>query len=102
MNLLLSKKFLDLSSSTAFADDKFSPFPNNPLFPCVCSTNPLKTLWEEEKLLMMSNFSFETLSVFFPLGELSAISVKFEINICKLFQIWKSLKFVIWERDNLT
>ena len=44
--------------------------------------------WEKEKLLVTSNFSF-SYSVFFPLGQLSAIFVKFEIVVCKLFQFGK-------------
>ena len=35
-----------------------NPFPNKPWFLCVCSTSLLKTLWEKEKLLVTSNFSF--------------------------------------------
>ena len=35
-----------------------NPFPNKPWFLRVCSTGLLKTLWEKEKLLVMSNFSF--------------------------------------------
>ena len=45
----------------------------------------MKTLWEKEKLLETSNFSFFN-SVFYPFEELSAIFIKFEIVICKLFQ----------------
>ena len=46
----------------------------------------------------MSNFSF-SLSAFYPLGELSAIVIKLKKN-CRLqvLSIWKSLKFVFWER----
>ena len=44
-----------------------------------------KTLWEKEKLLVTSNFSFSH-SVFYPFGELSTIFIKFEIVVCKLFQ----------------
>ena len=36
----------------------FNPFPNKPLFLCVCSKSLLKVLWKKEKLLIMSNFSF--------------------------------------------
>ena len=36
----------------------FNPFPNKPWFLRVCSTGLLKTLWEKEKLLVKSNFSF--------------------------------------------
>ena len=38
----------------------FNPFPNKPWFLRVCSTSLLKTLWEKEKLLVTSNFSFPT------------------------------------------
>ena len=62
-----------------------NPFPNKPWFLHVCSTILLKTLWEKEKLLVTSNFSFSH-SVFFPLWELSAIFIKFEIVVCKPFQ----------------
>ena len=62
-----------------------NPFPNKPWFLLVCSASLLKTLWEKEKLLVTSNFSFSH-SVFYPFGELSTIFIKFEIVICKLFQ----------------
>ena len=35
-----------------------TPFPKKPWFLWVCSTCLLKTLWEKEKLLVTSNFSF--------------------------------------------
>ena len=44
-----------------------------------------ETLWEKEKLLVMSNFSFSR-RVFYPFGELSAIFIKFDFVISKLFQ----------------
>ena len=77
------------------ADDKinvtqrFNPFPNKPWFLPVCSTSLLKTMWEKEKLLITSNFSFSH-SVFYLLRELSAIFYKFEIVVCKLFAFWKA------------
>ena len=58
----------------------FNPFPNKPWFLCVCSTSLLKTLWEKEKLLVTSNFSFSR-SVFYLFGELSAIFMKLEIVV---------------------
>ena len=64
---------------------KSYPFPNKPWFLRVCSRSVLKTLWEEEKLLVTSNFSFSH-SVFYPFGELCAIFVKLKIVVCKLFQ----------------
>ena len=67
-----------------------NPFPNKPWFLRVCRVCLLKTLWEKEKLLVMSNFSFSH-SVFYPFRERSAIFNKFEIVVCKL-------KFVVWGR----
>ena len=61
------------------------PFPNKPWFLHVCSIVLSKTLWEKEKLLVTSNFSFSH-SVFYPFGELYAIFIKFKIVVCKLFQ----------------
>ena len=51
-------------------------------------------MWEKEKLLVTSNFSFSRI-VFYPIGELPAIFIKLEIVICKLLSVWKSLKFVV-------
>ena len=61
---------------------------------CTCH---LKTLWEKEKLLVTSNFSFFH-NVFWASGDLSAIS--HQIYKCRLqtLSVWKSLKFVVWER----
>ena len=63
----------------------FNSFPYKPRFLCVCSTSVLTTLWEKEKLLVTSNFSFSH-SVFYPFEALSAIFIKFEIVVCNLFQ----------------
>ena len=69
---------------------KINPFPNKPWFSCVWYTSLLKTLWEKDKLLVTSNFSFFHSvfyhSVFYPLGKLSSIVIKFKIVLCKLFQ----------------
>ena len=62
-----------------------NPFPSKPWFLCVCSMSLLKTLWEKEKLLIMSNFSFSH-SVFYPSRELCTIFIKFEIVVCKPFE----------------
>ena len=78
----------------------YYPFPNKPWFLHGCSVSLLKTLWEKEKLLVTSNFSFSH-SVLNPFGELSVIFIKFEIVVRKL-SIQKSLKFVIWERVKKT
>ena len=58
-----------------------NPFPNKPWILHVCSTCLLKTLWEKEKLLVTSNFSFSH-SVFYPLREVSAIFIKLIIVVC--------------------
>ena len=62
-----------------------NPFPNKPWFLRVCSMSLLKTLWEKEKLLVTSNFSFSH-SVFYTFWELSAIFIKLKIVVCKLYQ----------------
>ena len=64
---------------------QISHFPNKPWFLRDCSTSLLKTLWEKEKLLKTSNFSFSH-SVFYLSGEYSAICNKLEIVVCKLVQ----------------
>ena len=65
----------------------------------VCSKSLLKTLWEKEKLLVTSNVFFSN-SVFFRLGELSAIFIQFKIVLCKLFQFERVQYFVLLERFN--
>ena len=75
-------------------------FRKMPWFLRVYCTGPLETLWEKEKLLVTSNFSFSH-SVSYPFGELSSIFIEFEIAVCKLFQFRRVLKFAVWERVNL-
>ena len=75
-NFALGDKFVNLVN--------INPFPNKPRFLRVYSASLLKTLLEKEKLLT-SNFSFSH-SVLYPFEELSAIFIKFEIVICRLFQ----------------
>ena len=65
----------------AFVNFFFNPFPYKPWFLRVCNKSLLKTLWEKEKLLITTNFSFSH-SVFYPVGELSAIFIRFEIVSC--------------------
>ena len=77
---------------------EFNSFPNKPWFSPVCSTVLFKTLREKEKLLVTSNFSFSH-SVFYPIEELYAIFIKFEIVVWKLCQ-FRSVKFVVLERVN--
>ena len=96
--------------------ERVKPFPNKPLFLCVCSTSLLITLWEKEKLLVMSHFSFSH-SVFYPDGEVSAIFLKFKFVVYKLFQFGRVLnlsfgkglnsetlkyKLNVWRQHNMT
>ena len=62
-----------------------NPFPNKRWFLRVCSTSVLKTQWEKEKLLVMSNFSFSN-CVFYLSGELCTIFTKSENVVCKLLE----------------
>ena len=63
----------------------FNPLPNKPWFLRVCTSSLLETLWEKEKLLVTSNFSFSHI-VFYRCRELSDIFIKFKIVVCKPFQ----------------
>ena len=80
-----AQSLISLPDEQNFGLVQVNPFPNKPWVLRVCSTMLLKTLWEKEKLLVMSNFSFSH-SVFYSFGELTAIFIKFEIVVCKLFQ----------------
>ena len=57
---------------TCWNRQHFSPFPNKPWFLCVCCTSLLKTLWEKEKLLVMS----------------------------KIFVVWERVKY-FWEKEKM-
>ena len=80
--ILLSAIVFNLESSKTSLF--VNPFSNKP-FLYVSSTSLLKTLWEKEKLLLMSSFSFSH-SVFYQSWKLSAIFIKFEILVCNPFQ----------------
>ena len=84
-------------SSLPMIYNKINPFPNKPWFLRVCSISLLKTLWEKEKLLVTSNFSFSH-SVFYPFW--TTFFHFHQIQNCRLqtLSVWKSLKFVVWER----
>ena len=56
-----------LSWRKSFFSRSFNPFPHNDTFLCPWETSLLKTLWEKEKLLVTSNFSFSH-SVFYLFG----------------------------------
>ena len=78
---------------------RLNSFPNKPLFSRVCRTSLLKTLWEKEKLLVTSNFSFSH-SVFYPFGY--TFLYFYHTSNCRLqsLSVWQSLKFVFLERVN--
>ena len=81
-------KNVNLSKLKTFVDDYVNmaqPFPKNSPGFYVSAVQVLKTLWEKEKLLIPSNFYF-SYCVFYLFGEFSAIFIKFEIVVCKLFQ----------------
>ena len=92
-------KFKNPFSSGTFNTLSFNPFPNKPWFLHVCCTSLLKTLWEKKKLLVTSNFSFSD-SVLCPFEKL--FFHFHHIQNCRLqtLSVWKSLKFVVWERVN--
>ena len=74
---------------TLYRSTALNPFPNKPWFLRVYSKNLLKTLWEKEKLLVTSNFSFSH-SVFYPLRELSVISSNLKLSSANSFNLEES------------
>ena len=85
----------DINSNKGMLTNKekyFNPIPNKPLFLHVCSRSLLKMLWEKEKLLVTSNFSFFH-SVFYPSRDLPTNVVKSEIVVCNFFK-FGSLQFL--------
>ena len=67
---------LDYESNTLPRGTPLNPFPHNDTFWRPWETSLLKTLWEKEKLLLKSNFSFSH-SVFYRFEKLSVIFFKF-------------------------
>ena len=103
--MLLFDKDLELSlemmnTGLIYVFEVINPFPNKPWFLRVCGTSLLKTHWQKEKFLVTNNFSFSH-SVFHPFEELSAIYLRFQIVICKLFRFGRVKKFAVWERVNI-
>ena len=70
--------------AVCFLETNINPFPNKPWFLRVCGRGLLKTLWEKEKLLVTSSFTFS--HSFLPVRNLYAIFIKLNIIVCKLFQ----------------
>ena len=52
------RKLFEYYTATVHQSAALKPFPNKPCFLRVCSINLSKTMWEKEKLLVTSNFSF--------------------------------------------
>ena len=87
-----------VNTSSLIHLDLFHPFPNKPLFLRVCRTSLLKTLWEKEKLLVTSDFSFShkinklkrpnsfSHSVFYPFVELSVIFIKYKSVVLRVLE----------------
>ena len=85
------KKSLDLSKLKAFADDNLlNPFPNKPWFLRFCSTSLLKTLWEKEKLLLTSNFSFSH-TVFYSFKTFLPFSSNLKLLSANSFSLEESI-----------
>ena len=79
---------------------ELNAFPNKPWFSCVYGIMILKILWEKEKLLVTSNFSFSH-SVFYPLDNFLPLFInKFKIVVCKLVQFERVRELEVWERVN--
>ena len=77
------------------------PFPNKPWFLCICCTSLLKTLWEKEKLLVSSNFSFSS-QCFLSVLRSFAFFIKLEFVVCKLFQFGRVLNLLFGKGLNAT
>ena len=75
----------------------FNPFPNKPWFLHVYGTSLLKTLWEKEKMLVTSIFSFSN-SVFYSIKEINHQLSNTEFTVCKCFQFGNVQNSVVWER----
>ena len=61
---IVSKNFFSFGSlKVGIVWKRVNPFPHNDTFCRPWETSLLKTMWEKEKLLVTSNFSF---SVFYP------------------------------------
>ena len=64
-------------------------FPNKPWFLLVCCASLLKTLWEKEKLLVTSNFSFSH-SVFCPIENFLSFSSNLKLSSANSFSLERS------------
>ena len=101
-NLKLSADYFNLEEFKICCWERVNPFANKPLFLHVCSTCLLETLSEKQKLLVMSNFSFYHQQ--FLIFQVFLTCLKNFLLFCPIWNcrlwtsVWRSLKFVIWER----
>ena len=73
------------------------PFLKQALFLCVCSIHVLKTLWEKEKLLITSIYFFSP-QCFLPFWRTFFHFHQLKNCCLQSLSVWKSPKFVFWER----
>ena len=78
---------------------EFNPFPNKPWFLRVCASSPLKTLWEKEKLLVTSNFSF-SYSALYRCREHSAFFIKYKLSSANPFSLEESKICLLGKGEN--
>ena len=76
---------------------RFNLFPNKPMFLCVYYTNLLKTLWKKGEIVRQFLLSPQWVLPF-----RRTHSHFLYVKYCRLqtLSVWKSLNFVVWERDN--
>ena len=80
----------EVSRTSIFSfSNSLTLFPNKPCFLSVCSTGPLKTLWEKDKSLIMSNFSFSH-SVFYRLENFLSFSSSLKLLSANSFSLEES------------
>ena len=99
VNMLLDEKNLKLFMFKLFSENEigmvqivgytFNPFLHNDTFWCPWETSLLKTLWEKEKLLVTSNFSFSD-SVFYPLDNFLPFSSNLKLSSANSFSLEES------------
>ena len=97
---LPNNKVIDWSKFQAFCRQEINPFPNNDTFWRPWETSLLKTMWEKEKLLIRSNFSFShSVSTIVPfssnlkLSSSNSFSLE-QSKICCLVMGWRCCKWL--------
>ena len=73
----------------------FNPLPHNHNISRPCIRNLLKTLWEKEKMLATSIFSFSH-NIFYPSQDKFPFLSHIYFVICKSFQFGQGQNSVIW------